>query len=445
MLNKHFVFLLYFFFSKIIFSCIELIKGRKIKKKIKSLNYFYKLNQIEKEKKIYEDLKKLVFSAFEKNQFYNYFYKHKNLDVYKLEKDIKYFLDFPEIDKNDIIEYKHKIVDLSQGQKYFSNKTGGSTGPSVRVFYDSFANDFSSAVTIFCRSNHIKFGQSQLHFASNIHGTEKLSLQDKLKSIVFLRFHVIFDFFEEKTILKILKKIQYIRPYLVHCHPSVLYQLASYIDENKLYKKFNITFRYFESSGETISIFMKKKIQKVFNCQIINRYGLAEFGIVAYQLDTSKDELDVISSNFVINKGFKLDNSQSSNEIIVTSLKNFFMPLIKYKTGDYAEISYQDDMYSCVKLNNISGRVHDYITVSGKKIFTHTIQDFVDHKIGNVRIFQIDTRNENLVINFVPENKEFIGETEHRFRIYLPDFKTRIVSDKEIVRKGFRNKFRHII
>ena len=121
------------------------------------------------------------------------------------------------------------------------------------------------------------------------------------------------------------------------------------------------------------------------------------------------------------------------------------MPLIKYKTGDYAEINYQDDMYSCVKLNNIAGRVHDYITVSGKKIFTHTIQDFVDHKIGNVKIFQIDTRNENLVINFVPENKEFIGETEDRFRIYLPDFKTRIVSDKEIVRKGFRNKFRHII
>ena len=111
----------------------------------------------------------------------------------------------------------------------------------------------------------------------------------------------------------------------------------------------------------------------------------------------------------------------------------------------FAEINYQDDSYSNVKLNNITGRVHDYITVSGKKIFTHTVQDFIDHKIGNVRIFQIDTRHEKLTINFVPENIEFIEETEKRFRKYLPDFKTRIVSDKEIVRKGFRNKFRHII
>ena len=401
---------------------IELFKRRKIKKKLNYLKYYNKLDQSKKANKIYEDLKKLVFNAFEKNQFYNYFYKQKNLDVYKLEKDIKYFLDFPEIGKKEIIEFSHKIVDLSAGQTYFSNKTGGSTGPSVRVFYDSFANDHSSAVTIFCRSNYIKFGQSQLHFASNIHGTEKLGMQDRFKSIIFLRFHVTFDYFEEKTIYKILKKIHNIKPHLVHCHPSVMYQLANYIEENNLNKKFNIMFKYFESSGETINSYMKKKIQRVFNCKIINRYGLAEFGIVAYQLDTSKEELDVISANFLVNRGLKLNNSKTSNEIIITGLKNYFMPLIKYKTRDFAEINYQDDSYSNVKFNNITGRVHDYITVSGKKIFTHTVQDFIDHKIGNIRIFQIDTRHEKLTINFVPENIEFIEETEKRFRKYLPDF-----------------------
>ena len=123
MINKYFIFLLHLFFSKIFFSLIELFKRRKIKKQLNYLKYYNKLNQSKKGNKIYEDLKKLVFNAFEKNQFYNYFYKQKNLDVYKLEKDIKYFHDFPEIGKKEIIEYSHKIVDLSTGQTYFSNKT----------------------------------------------------------------------------------------------------------------------------------------------------------------------------------------------------------------------------------------------------------------------------------------------------------------------------------
>ena len=66
---------------------------------------------------------------------------------------------------------------------------------------------------------------------------------------------------------------------MMHGHPSVGYSLANELHKYELSLKIN----YFESSGETLFDYQKEAIERHFKCKLINRYGLAEAGIIAYQ------------------------------------------------------------------------------------------------------------------------------------------------------------------
>ena len=436
-------FFFYLFFSRIIFLFLELYLNRKIRKKIKNLKIFYKKEDKLKKEIIYEKLKKIVFYSYENNSFYRSFYDENKVDVYKINKDIKFFQDFPELTKNHLIKYKKDIVRTGDNTKFISTLTGGSTGPSVRIYYDTYTNDCSSAVTLFCRKKFLNLFDSQIHFASKIHGTEKLSIEDKFKSVIFLRFHIFFEYFDNNKIKEILDTLKLYNPVLVHCHPSIMYMLANYILDNNLVNKYEKIFKIFESSGETLENYMKKKIESVFKCKIINRYGLAEFGIVAYQFNENINFMNVLTSDFFLEKGKESDFDNKFSEIIITSFNNYFMPLIKYNTGDFGSIDVTD--VADVKINEVKGRVHDYFLVNEKKIFTHTIQDFIDHKIGNIREFQINSKNNKKQVNLVLENIDLKNLTIERFKHFLPDLEVRIIKEEEIIRKGQRQKFRHII
>ena len=120
------------------------------------------------------------------------------------------------------------------------------------------------------------------------------------------------------------------------------------------------------------------------------------------------------------------------------------MPLIKYKTGDLAEFSIDED--GNYNIENIYGRIHDFLNIDGKKYSTHILQDILDHKVQNIRFFQINLKNNKTILNLVMENLDFKDRTIENCKIYLPkglDFRFIEMSDISLV--GHRAKFRHIV
>ncbi len=49
-------------------------------------------------------------------------------------------------------------------------------------------------------------------------------------------------------------------------------------------------------AAKLLQPYMREKIEKVLNCRVIDRYGLAEFGVTAYQLDAEREELQLFDS-----------------------------------------------------------------------------------------------------------------------------------------------------
>jgi len=221
-----------------------------------------------------------------------------------------------------------------------------------------------------------------------------------------------------------------------------MFLLASFISQNFSKKETENLFNIFEPSGEVLQKYMAQKIINVFNCKIHNRYGLSEFGIVAYQFSSEKSHLEVINRCFKVEPHTTNIDIQNS-EIVVTGLENFYMPLIKYRTGDLANI-YSEN--SRTFIDDIYGRIHDFFYIDEEKYSTHYLMDILDHKVLNIRNFQIDTSSNSVMLNLIIENIDFLNQTRENCKKYLPKgLNYKFINDNELKLFGNRSKFKHII
>ena len=409
----------------------EKIIGRKISKKyFQSKNYYkseWKERKILQRKKLID----LINYSYENIPYYKKILFKGNL-IHKINENISFFKDVPFLNKKLILENYDLLINPKKQKKIYHCKTGGSTGEKITVEYDNLAADSSSAVTRYCR-NSIRVPGSDLHFAANF--GEKIGFKDKLKenikSYLLGRDNVFFSSLNDEDLKKIIKKIKKKKPTLIHCHPSTMMMIFNYC----LSKKINLNFEYFESSGEQLTKIDKKKIENYFFCKVIQRYGQAETGIIAYEI--FKDE-----KIYVLDKSVYVENYD--DEIITTGLENLHMPLLRYQTGDLGKLK---ENFKGIYFDEIIGRKHEKLILNNKTFLTHHIQDIIDHRIHNVNMFQIQLRENKkhiLLINITDNHlkSEIIDKIN---KYFYNSFDVQFVEKDKFILKGSRSKFSYIV
>ena len=112
-----------------------------------------------------------------------------------------------------------------------------------------------------------------------------------------------------------------------------------------------------EPSGETCPQYIRDLLVETFGARVHDRYGLAEFGVVAYQLDSRDRKLRVCNADFFV-EARKFD--EGMNELTITGFANRLMPLIRYRTGDLTNgIVEEEGLF----IDGVQGRVHDRLTI----------------------------------------------------------------------------------
>jgi phenylacetate-CoA ligase len=82
--------------------------------------------------------------------------------------------------------------------------------------------------------------------------------------------------------------------------------------------------------------FMREKIEQVFHCRVYNRYGSREVGDIACEREGVQGFWVAPWGNYVEivdEQGRRVPDGEEG-DILVTSLSNMAMPLIRYKIGD---------------------------------------------------------------------------------------------------------------
>jgi phenylacetate-CoA ligase len=241
------------------------------------------------------------------------------------------------------------------------------------------------------------------------------------------------------------RDIKLIRPHLVHGHPSTMYQLALHVDA-KLDR--TRAFRIFESSGELLKGHQRETISRVFQCDIVDRFGLAEVGIVAYQAGRRDPAMLVLDPmawpEIAAAEGAYVPSRENAKagELVVTATKNRMMPLIRYRTGDLAVLSQTSRGF---EVKELVGRTHDVVEIAGRKLPTHYIQDVLD-RIGGIKEFQIEIRQRRPVFRLVPDDGARLDDIRARIgRYWSGATDVEFISSSELQLLGGRRKFRHLV
>lgn len=427
--------------ANIIYPFAEKHEKRDVRSKVNFLRKYYQQPFSFRLKQAQRSLVDILQFAGTQVPYYKELFSSINFDPSSVARDLKYLQDIPLLTKDIIRE---------QGSRLYSNelsnirhsicKTGGSTGLSCHIAYDQPAADWSAAVTLYARerAGNTK-RRSELHFACRFPDMVDPgwpTLED-FKCFAMNRSNIFFDRLDDVGLAEIWQVLKRRKPYMVHAHPSTIYALACYIERKYGYAK---CFAVFESSGELLEPYMRETIARVLQCRVVDRYGLAELGVMAYELAGHDDGLQVLDS-----EGWPESFMTESNvhELVFTGFHNRLMPLIRYTTGDLAQIEQRDTGFY---LTNVTGRIHDIIHLGGIAYPTHTIQDMLDYRVGGIQEFQVDMRAEKPIMRIVPEANADREQIAAKIESYWPNaMSVEFVGHDDFIRVGQRAKFRHVV
>ncbi|WP_230940737.1 phenylacetate--CoA ligase family protein [Burkholderia diffusa] len=372
--------------------------------------------------------------------YYRDLFAELSFDAEKVRRDPRYLEALPYLTKDIIREQGARLLSKPLEQiRHHACKTGGSTGLSCTIYYDQEAADYSSAVTFYARERIGKLRhRSELHFACRFpdQAVPEWPSREDFKCFAMNRSNIFFDRIDDDGLEEMWQTLKRRRPYLAHSHPSTMYALACYIQRK--YGGGN-AFKVFESSGELLEPHAREMIASALRCRVVDRYGLAELGVMAYELDGHEGGFQVLES-----EGWPESRVvDGAHELVLTGFRNRLMPLIRYATGDLARVEEKAERFF---LTDIVGRIHDVVPINGVAHPTHHIQDMLDHRVGGIQEFQIDLRTSPPTLRIVLEPWANPEETTNKLRHYWQDaFMIAYVGHDDFVRVGHRAKFRHVV
>lgn len=277
-------------------------------------------------------------------------------------------------DKEDVISNPERFLSAPKSSLRPA-KTSGSTGSYAIVYLDSATLIQRTAFRLFIES---QFGRSPLDLAVQIHGScPKPSALSKF-GIFRKKFLSVFDKDEDNF-----RELYASGANVFGSYTSALSVMARY--NNRLEKplRMKLVFSY----GEVLTQEARRFVEESFSCPLFQLYGSTEFGPIAFECPEER-KLHVNSGAFLVELVDSKNRPSASGEILVTSLVNRSMPLLRYRIGDRAAWGRCGCGRSWPVLESIEGRTDDFAVLPSGKLRS-AFSFFGPYAAPNLKGYQI--------------------------------------------------------
>lgn len=201
-----------------------------------------------------------------------------------------------------------------------------------------------------------------------------------------------------------LAQLQEFAPDIVESYPSVILKFIELITVRNI--PFHV--RYVVTSGEALTPLVRKQIESSLRCTLFDRYGLEEFGIVAYECDAHEGYHVNVESFLVeiLDDDGRVLSENQSGRIVVTDLYNHQMPLVRYDTGDHGRVSWERCACGLEAMRIWpEGRRSAVITLSihNRKYHHFEFSESLKTFMGHIMQFQIEKNSDaSIIARIVP-------------------------------------------
>lgn len=237
--------------------------------------------------------------------------------------------------RNNPYDFLNKKIKKSELIKI---STGGTTGEPLLLFLHKGFNRTKEIVHMSNQWGRVDYKQGDLRFVIRSRFIKNKATNDRytfdyINNRIFVSsFHLGIQDIELYVTL-----INKYKPKYFHVYPSVLTIVANTIINH------NLILTHFPKAilcgSENIFPHQIKLFEKIFQCKVFRWYGLGEEASLAGSCEHSHSYHPFPTYSYteiVDNEGFSVSVPGDKGEIVGTPFFNYAMPLLRYRTQDYA-------------------------------------------------------------------------------------------------------------
>jgi len=266
-------------------------------------------------------------------------YYQKTLKGTPIESLDDFESEVPFIDKDTVLanfaDFLNPTLDISN---YDHGTTGGTSGKPLKLIMppDRYVVELATMHYLWSVVGY-NFDVRAVIRNHKLCDNEIFTINPITKEVIFDGFRLNDEYFEQLYSVLKSQKIRFI-----HCYPSTAYEFSKYlVKENK-----DCSFIHaFLCGSENVVTYQRKFIENNLSILFFSFYGHSEKLVLGGFCSGNNRTNDEVDSFFEPSYGYyELIDEQGEvikeagilGEIVGTSLHNFGMPLIRYRTGDFA-------------------------------------------------------------------------------------------------------------
>jgi phenylacetate-CoA ligase len=393
----------------------------------KRYHYFNLLKEILYNRKVIEfqreALLKLLCHCEKYVPYYRKIFKEINYSPVKEGLVLEKFIKIPPLDKPTIRKNRDLLLsEFFPTKELIKETTGGSTGEPLNIFVSKDTIEWNRAGE-WCRHflGGWKFGDKIAFFWGNPRDIEVYK-KFKKKILFWLSNRLILNAFDmdDNEMGRWYKKIKKFRPKFFYGYASAIAKFAKYCLKNNL-QIHGIQGVF--STAETLFPQDKEIIQKAFNCPVYNQYGSRETTAIA--AECKHNVMHVLPLVYLEN-----EIPGEKSELLVTSLVNYAMPLLRYKIGDIGKVILTP---FCCKCGIVSqslelefGRKFEFISLPDGRILHGLRFYYALYYLEGISKYQFRQKTKKDMELLIVRNELFNQETEEK-----------LIQFKELCRKEY--------
>ena len=335
----------------------------------------------------YEQLRKLIFYAYENVPYYSNLFRKIGFhpDDFRSIEDLQRI---PFLTKQVIRDHQNELISRSIPQKHIKKvSTGGTTGMPMEFLLDKRFATLTEMVFLRHMWRRIGYRQRARCVVLREDNVERIIEGKKYWKrnlltnwLVMSAFHMNSDTFH-----LFYNRILSYQPEFILAFPSNAMLLARFIKQNNL-PPFP-TLKTVICASENLYDWQREYMKEVFQAKIFSYYGHSEKCVLASECPDSESFEFFPQYGFaeIINQeGEPCSKEGERGEIVATGFHNYVTPFIRYKTDDIASFTISAE--SChphwVRINRIEGRKQDFLIDRDRvpKTYMH-----IDRPFWNIR------------------------------------------------------------
>jgi phenylacetate-CoA ligase len=351
------------FFSKFIFYPLWDFKDKSLKlKTLRLLDKTQWYSEEELKRRQWIKLKNILGYAYKNCEYYRSLFDMKGIRLSDI-KDETDFLEIPILTKKLIRDNTDRLISrLYKKENLIMAKTGGSTGKSLRIYFDKQCEEVRNAAAI--RSDRWADWDLGIKRAA-IWGSPPVAktIKQKIRSALLNRLIYLDTMnLNEKSMNDFVDMYRKYNPSVIFGHSHSIFIFTKFVRDHKIE---DILPRGIISTSMMLMPHEREFIESVFKCKVTDRYGCEEVGLIACECE--KHEGMHLNIDHLYVEFIKEDGSPAlageSGAIVVTELVNRGMPLIRYRIEDVGILT--DRRCSCGRglplMEKVVGRVADFL------------------------------------------------------------------------------------